>query len=226
MHYFVTEDAHFSCKIVHCAIFFRCIVGFVRWVYFLQLRLCEYAAEKSSYEGVYPNKLIWIHHIPSGATYGGFIVHIWIKWVCINSSPPSAAYMRQGIRRALVQIMAWRRIYLNQCCVIVNWTLRNKLQWNFNRNTKLLIHDNAFDNIVWEMAAILSRERWVKGSHCISDFIYLQQGEGSAILIQGIKPNANKVGQWMDDYWYEHKYFICERGKSSLIQLSIRKISF
>ena len=27
--------------------------------------------------------------------------------------------------------------YLNQCWVIVNWTLMNKLQWNFNQNTKL-----------------------------------------------------------------------------------------
>ena len=26
----------------------------------------------------------------------------------------------------------------------VNWPLRNKLQWNFNRNTKLFIHGNTF----------------------------------------------------------------------------------
>ena len=44
--------------------------------------------------------------------------------------------------------------YPNQCWDIVNWTPRNKLQWNFNRNTKLYIHENAF---VWEMAAILFR---------------------------------------------------------------------
>ena len=29
--------------------------------------------------------------------------------------------------------------YLNQCWIIVNWTLRNKLLWNFNQNTKLFI---------------------------------------------------------------------------------------
>ena len=29
--------------------------------------------------------------------------------------------------------------YLNQCWVIVNWTLMNKLQWNFNQNTKFFI---------------------------------------------------------------------------------------
>ena len=51
--------------------------------------------------------------------------------------------------------------YLNQCCLIVNWTLRNKIQWNFNGNTKLFIDENTFENIVCEMAAILSRGRWV-----------------------------------------------------------------
>ena len=33
--------------------------------------------------------------------------------------------------------------YLNQCQVIVNRTLKNELQWNFNQNTKLFIHENA-----------------------------------------------------------------------------------
>ena len=32
--------------------------------------------------------------------------------------------------------------YLNQCWIIINSTLRNKLQWNFNQNTQLLIHKN------------------------------------------------------------------------------------
>ena len=50
--------------------------------------------------------------------------------------------------------------YLNQCWLIVNWTLRNKLQWNSSRNTKFFIHENAFENVVCEMVAILSR--WVK----------------------------------------------------------------
>ena len=47
--------------------------------------------------------------------------------------------------------------YLNQCWIIVNWTLRNKLQWNFNQNTKLFIHGNASENIICEMAAIINK---------------------------------------------------------------------
>ena len=38
----------------------------------------------------------------------------------------------------------------------------NKLQWKFNQDTKLFINENATENIVGEMAAILSTGRWVK----------------------------------------------------------------
>ena len=51
--------------------------------------------------------------------------------------------------------------YLNQCWVIANWTLRNKIQRNFNQNTKQFIHGNASENIVCKIATILSRGRWV-----------------------------------------------------------------
>ena len=54
--------------------------------------------------------------------------------------------------------------YTNQCWVLVDWTLRNKLQWNFNQNTKLFVHKNASENIVCGMAAILFRGRWVRPS--------------------------------------------------------------
>ena len=38
----------------------------------------------------------------------------------------------------------------------------NKLQWNFNQNTTLFIHENASENIVCGKAAILYRVKWVK----------------------------------------------------------------
>ena len=81
----------------------------------------------------------------------------------INSSPPSATCMWQWIASALVQIMACRLFGAKPSFgwIIVNWTLRNQLKCNFNQNTELLIHENAFENIVFEMAAILLRGRWV-----------------------------------------------------------------
>ena len=46
--------------------------------------------------------------------------------------------------------------YLNQCWNIVNYTRKNKLQWNFNRNQYIFVQENAFENAEWKMAAILS----------------------------------------------------------------------
>ena len=51
---------------------------------------------------------------------------------------------------------------MHQCWNIVNWILRNKLQWNFNRNLNIFIQDNVFENGVCEMAAILSWRECVK----------------------------------------------------------------
>ena len=44
--------------------------------------------------------------------------------------------------------------YLNHCWNIVNGTLGNKLQWNFNRNSNIFIQEKAFENVVYEMASI------------------------------------------------------------------------
>ena len=82
-----------------------------------------------------------------------------------NPSPRSVAYTRQWIGSPLVQIMACRLFKAKPLSKpmlgFVNWTLKNKLQWNFNQYTKLFIHEKASENIVCEMAAILSRGTWV-----------------------------------------------------------------
>ena len=42
--------------------------------------------------------------------------------------------------------------------------MRNKLQWNFNRYSNIFIQESAFENVVCEMASILSRPQCVKAS--------------------------------------------------------------
>ena len=83
----------------------------------------------------------------------------------INSSPPSAAYMRRWTGSALAQVMACRLMapshYLNQCWHIVNWTLRSKLQWNFNRNSNIFIEENTIENVIWDFSTKLSSRRCV-----------------------------------------------------------------
>ena len=39
---------------------------------------------------------------------------------------------------------------------VLFWTLRNKLQWNRHRNSGIFVQENAFENVVWKMATILS----------------------------------------------------------------------
>ena len=34
--------------------------------------------------------------------------------------------------------------------------------WSFHLNTTILIQENAFENVVWEMTAILSRPQFIK----------------------------------------------------------------
>ena len=45
----------------------------------------------------------------------------------------------------------------NDHMVLVYWTLKNKLQWNFDRNYNIFIKKNAFESVVCKMATILPR---------------------------------------------------------------------
>ena len=50
---------------------------------------------------------------------------------------------------------------LNECWNIVNWTIGNKPQWNLKRNSYIFTEENALENVVWKMVAILSRPQCV-----------------------------------------------------------------
>ena len=84
-----------------------------------------------------------------------------------NSLRPSDSYVRQKNNHHWFGqwLVAWsvRSYYLNQCWCIVNWTLRNKLQWNRSRNLYTFIQENAFGNVVCELSTILYRLQCLKG---------------------------------------------------------------
>ena len=86
--------------------------------------------------------------------YNMMWLQYWCASVWYNSSPPSAACMRQWTRQASVQIMACRLFGAKPLpkpmltfCQLIH---RNKLQWNVNQNTKLFINENAYENVVWQ----------------------------------------------------------------------------
>ena len=53
-------------------------------------------------------------------------------------------------------------------CKLDPW---EQIQWNLNRNSYIFIQENAFENVVWKMAAILSRSQFV--NHVIELEIYM-----------------------------------------------------
>ena len=75
--------------------------------------------------------------------------------------------------------------YLNQCWDIVNWTLRNKLQWNFNRYSDIFSQENAFENVVCEMASILSRPQCVNDGTWSDEKVIFLRGSLNSHLVAG-----------------------------------------
>ena len=61
--------------------------------------------------------------------------------------------------------------YLNQCRLYCQCTLKNKIQWNLEENSNILIHENAFQNNACKMVSILSRTQCVNFWYCSIIFL-------------------------------------------------------
>ena len=78
---------------------------------------------------------------------------------------------------------------------IVNSNLRNQLQWNLKRNSRIFIQENAFEKVVCEITPILSRPRyinssWPSATYTRRDFHYLfpQRPRYVALILVLISP--------------------------------------
>ena len=80
--------------------------------------------------------------------------HHWLRWWFVVLPTPSH--------------------YLNQCWNIVNWAIANKFQWHFNQNVYIFIHENAFEIVVCEISAILSRHQSINPLR-LSDALWRRQ---------------------------------------------------
>ena len=91
--------------------------------------------------------------------------------IAFNSLRLSDAYMRQLTNHHCFRewLVAWSAPShsVNQLWNIDNSNLKNKLQWNPKQNSYIFIQENAFENVVCEMAAILSRPQFVKGKNIL-----------------------------------------------------------
>ena len=61
----------------------------------------------------------------------------------------------------------WHQAIIWTNAALLSW---NTLQRNFHQNRKYFINKNAFKNIVCEMAAILSRGRWIRSNKICGQF--------------------------------------------------------
>ena len=86
--------------------------------------------------------------------------------------------------------------YLNQFWILVNWTLRNKLRWNFNQNTKLYIHENASENIVCETSTILSRGKRVNNLMSNWRHTIAWNNDGKVLWRYMMSPGHTNVNRW------------------------------
>ena len=60
--------------------------------------------------------------------------------------------------------LAGAKVFSEPMWNIVNQTIRDKCRWNVDQNLNIFIQENAFENVIWKMAALLSR------SQCINEF--------------------------------------------------------
>ena len=85
------------------------------------------------------------------------------EWIVVaiennfNSSPPSVTYMCQGTKSILFPEMACCLISNNLGEIIITYCQLDPFQWNLNQHTQLFVHENVYQNVICEMAAILSR---------------------------------------------------------------------
>ena len=93
-----------------------------------------------------------------------------------------------------------------QCWIIINWTLRNKLQWNIHRNSNLFIQENAFESVVCETAVILSRPQCVKSNNtlthtCVDNFCLLLPSPHQLQSHPSFGPYRCRF-QWLISRWF------------------------
>ena len=83
-------------------------------------------------------------------THRGRVMHICISKLTIISSDNG---LLPGRRQAIIG---------TNTAILFIGPIGNKLQWNLNQNLYIFIQENAFENVIWKMAPILSQLKYVK----------------------------------------------------------------
>ena len=100
----------------------------------------------------------------------------------VKSSPCSAAYVRQWTGSAFGAKPSSNPM-LDYC----HWALRDKLQWNFNQNTKLFIHENTSVQEKMSQDPITTtlfydNKITINGMTALCNYAYAMTGNGAHVL--------------------------------------------
>ena len=90
-------------------------------------------------------------------THWGRVTHICVSELTITGSDNGLSPRRR-------QAIIWNKAGL----LLIEPLIRNKLQWNFNRNSNISIQKNALEHVVCEMVSILSRPHMLR-QHFMGD---------------------------------------------------------
>ena len=132
---------------------------------------------------------------------------IWTTWTSMSTVPQKAVKLNRSLTHSLRLSDAYMRHqskclspipYLNQCCIIVTWTLSDKLQLNIIRNANIFIQDNAFVNVVWNTSAILS---WLQCVKCFWSCDAIWQHRSGSTLNQVIACYLTAPGHYLNQCW-------------------------
>ena len=85
---------------------------------------------------------------PSDAEWGR------VTYICVGNQTIIGS--DNGLSPGRRQAITWTNV-----AILLIGPPRSKLRWNVNRNSYIFIQENPFENVVWKMAAILSRPQCV-----------------------------------------------------------------
>ena len=119
-------------------------------------------------------KLKCIQWIPSchcvNLCVWNWMMHISWTWLYVHTQGNTYMSIVDGYLIRVGDLEYISDISVRLAQVIFNYTLRTLFQWNFIQNSKVFIHENAFETVVWKIAAILSRPQSVLWSDYIYDW--------------------------------------------------------
>ena len=144
-------------------------------------------------------------------------IRIWILFYPVNSLWPSDAISCQIFWSILVQVngLAACSVPLLEPILIFCWldSLGKKIHWNFNQNAIIFTQENAFQNVVYKMMAILFRPQSLMSWYLFLAFFF----SFFLYLLFGYLNFANYVVQCVPSFRYI--YLLSSIYLSTLLQV-------